>query len=64
MTIQLALLERAVSHFVGSDGSAKGRDVHSRVPWKKISEWMRSRGSSYTFAPATCAKKYRDMHTS
>ncbi|EME89058.1 uncharacterized protein MYCFIDRAFT_89639 [Pseudocercospora fijiensis CIRAD86] len=59
----LQLLEHAVSHFERFDGTVRGREVHSRVPWKKISDWMRSRGSSYTFAPATCAKKYRELHS-
>ncbi|KXT17189.1 hypothetical protein AC579_349 [Pseudocercospora musae] len=59
----LQLLEQAVSHFERFDGIVRGREVHSRVPWKKISDWMRSRGSSYTFAPATCAKKYRELHS-
>ncbi|KXT00278.1 hypothetical protein AC578_1210 [Pseudocercospora eumusae] len=59
----LQLLEQAVNHFGRFDGTVRGREAHSRVPWKKISDWMRSRGSSYTFAPATCAKKYRELHS-
>lgn len=26
-----------------------------------MSKWMRSKGSSYEFAPATCAKKWMEI---
>ncbi|KAK5172091.1 uncharacterized protein LTR77_003729 [Saxophila tyrrhenica] len=58
----IALLRRAVKHF-RQDGveSSRNRRAAKKMPWKKIGEWMQEHGSSYTFAPATCAKKWDEI---
>lgn len=56
----LDLLDKAVRRFSGFDGS--GRDRNGRMPWKKVSEWMSKKGSTYVFAPATCAKKFKELN--
>ncbi|EME49572.1 hypothetical protein DOTSEDRAFT_20009 [Dothistroma septosporum NZE10] len=56
----LGLLDKAVRRFSGLDGS--GRDRNGRMPWKKVSEWMSKKGSTYVFAPATCAKKFKELN--
>ncbi len=57
----VALLRRAVKHYrqegVGDPSARRGT---KKIPWKKVGEWMQEHGSSYTFAPATCAKKWAD----
>ena len=49
---QLELLRKAVAKYDTDGGS---------LPWKKMSKWMKSKGSSYEFAPATCAKKWQEI---
>ncbi|KAK4507010.1 hypothetical protein PRZ48_000744 [Zasmidium cellare] len=52
------LLHDAIDIFVDSESA---RDNHGRIPWKKISDWMKENGSSYTFAGATCARKWKAL---
>ncbi|SMR51956.1 unnamed protein product [Zymoseptoria tritici ST99CH_3D1] len=57
----IELLMEGVDYYVEQSGvHQRGADLRGRVPWKKISEWMKRRGSSYLFAPATCAKKWKE----
>ena len=49
---QLELLKQAVDKF-DQDGGP--------MPWKKMSQWMKKKGCSYEFAPATCAKKWAEV---
>ena len=54
----LALLRRAVTRL---RPGTQTRRAKQKIPWKKVGEWMQEHGSSYTFAPATCAKKWEEM---
>ncbi|KAF2172919.1 hypothetical protein M409DRAFT_16874 [Zasmidium cellare ATCC 36951] len=54
----IRLLEDAVDMFADS---VSARYNHGRIPWKKISDWMKDNGSSYTFAGATCARKWKAL---
>ncbi|KJX99785.1 hypothetical protein TI39_contig352g00016 [Zymoseptoria brevis] len=57
----IELLMEGVDYYVEQRGvHQRGADLRGRVPWKRISEWMKRRGSSYLFAPATCAKKWKE----
>lgn len=56
--LQVRLLEDAIEMYVDSESA---RDSHGRIPWKKISNWMKENGSSYTFAGATCARKWKAL---
>lgn len=53
MELQLELLRRAVEKHDRDGGS---------LPWKKMAGWMKKKGSSYEFAPATCAKKWAEIN--
>ncbi|KAI4725876.1 hypothetical protein E4T49_06326 [Aureobasidium sp. EXF-10728] len=67
----ITLLVDAVEYFSEpSQGSTsrktnvRQRSNSTKLPWKKVAEWMFSHGASYPFAGATCAKKWeqiRDM---
>jgi hypothetical protein len=55
-------LHEGVEHFVSEySGSSKKEKPFRKLPWKKISQWMKDEGSSYLFAPATCAKKWEEI---
>ncbi|KAI5370048.1 hypothetical protein Slin14017_G009270 [Septoria linicola] len=56
----LRLLDRAVSRFSGTHGRGRGRDG-GRLPWKKVAEYLVQHGSSYHFAAATCARKWKEI---
>ncbi|KAK5136219.1 hypothetical protein LTR08_003826 [Meristemomyces frigidus] len=55
----VVLLRRAVAHF-SRDQHLEGRARVSvrKIPWKKISTWIKVNGGTYLFAPATCASKW------
>ncbi|KAK3711706.1 hypothetical protein LTR37_009483 [Vermiconidia calcicola] len=58
----VTLLRRAVKYYVREDSASPClRRGAKKMPWKKVSEWMHERGSSYFFAPATCAKKWEEL---
>ncbi|KAK3720157.1 hypothetical protein LTR37_003981 [Vermiconidia calcicola] len=58
----VTLLRRAVKYYVREDAASPcSRRGAKKMPWKKVSEWMHERGSSYFFAPATCAKKWEEL---
>ncbi|KAM3419156.1 hypothetical protein BST61_g5100 [Cercospora zeina] len=54
------LLRRAVARFSGQHGRGRGRDS-GRLPWKQVSDYLTQEGSSYHFAAATCARKWKDL---
>ena len=54
MPSQLELLAEAVEKFDRGEGA--------NLPWKKMAKWMKKEGSSYLFAPATCAKKWQEIN--
>ena len=59
---QVSLLRRGVSRFADETGpSPRMRNSSHKMPWKKISDWMVRHDSSYNFAPATCAKKWKEV---
>ncbi|KAH9838202.1 hypothetical protein Tdes44962_MAKER08206 [Teratosphaeria destructans] len=49
------LLRKGVAKF-----TKKMKTSRSKIPWKKICEWMVEQGASYSFAPATCAKVWQE----
>ena len=51
---QLDLLRDAVERYDRGNGAA--------LPWQKMAKWMKKEGSSYEFAPATCAKKWQEIN--
>ncbi|KAI5195197.1 hypothetical protein E4T39_08344 [Aureobasidium subglaciale] len=62
------LLVEAVEHFSEASQGPSSRKVNmrqkantSKLPWKKVAEWMLSHGASYPFAGATCAKKWEQI---
>ena len=59
---QVELLSEAVEYFLAEPSkSARKRKPFRKLPWKKISQWMKDNGSSYLFAPATCARKWEEI---
>ena len=59
---QIRLLRRGVAHAkkLRTEG-AYNRSRSSKLPWKYIAQYMEKHGSSYSFAPATCAKKWDEL---
>ncbi|KAI5239867.1 hypothetical protein E4T42_08541 [Aureobasidium subglaciale] len=62
------LLVEAVEHFAETSQGPSSRKANmrqkantSKLPWKKVAEWMLSHGASYPFAGATCAKKWEQI---
>ena len=59
---QINLLSFAVKKLSSHIGlTPRGRKNWRKMPWKKISQWMKENGASYIFAPATCAKKWAEI---
>ncbi|CAD0090831.1 unnamed protein product [Aureobasidium mustum] len=65
---QIMLLIEAVEYFSEASqesssrkSNARQRGTANKLPWKKVAEWMLSRGASYPFAGATCAKKWEQI---
>lgn len=59
---KVRLLRRGVAyHRKLRNEGAYNRHRDGKLPWGHISTWMREHGSSYTFAPATCKKKYDEI---
>ncbi|GAB7326180.1 hypothetical protein MBLNU13_g10179t3 [Cladosporium sp. NU13] len=58
----IRLLRRGVAHAkrLRAQG-AYNRIRSSKLPWKYIAQYMEEHGSSYSFAPATCAKKWDEL---
>ncbi|KAF2211623.1 hypothetical protein CERZMDRAFT_98504 [Cercospora zeae-maydis SCOH1-5] len=56
------LLREAVARFSSQHDLGRGRDS-GRLPWKKISDYLKQEGVSYPFAAATCARKWKDLGT-
>jgi hypothetical protein len=56
------LLRRGVA-YVSRQPAVNGnrRRRTGKLPWKDISEYIRQHGGSYSFAPATCAKKWDEV---
>lgn len=57
------LLRRGVA-FIDSRPAASGSNKRRRtgkLPWKDISAYIRQHGGSYSFAPATCARKWDEV---
>lgn len=59
---QVRLLRRGVAHSkkLRTEG-AYNRIRGTKLPWKYIAQYMEDHGSSYSFAPATCAKKWDEL---
>ncbi|KAG9686809.1 hypothetical protein KCU95_g6289, partial [Aureobasidium melanogenum] len=64
----IMLLIGAVEHFTEAStesssrkGNMRQRNTASKLPWKKVAEWMLAHGASYPFAGATCAKKWEQI---
>ncbi|KAK4545582.1 hypothetical protein LTR36_002932 [Oleoguttula mirabilis] len=49
------LLREAVEH---CSRNGKGAAASRKIPWKRVSEYVKSNGGTYLFAPATCARKW------
>jgi hypothetical protein len=62
MNSQIHLLRRGVAraHKLRGEG-AYNRSRSSKLPWKHIAEYIEKHGGSYSFAPATCAKKWDEV---
>lgn len=65
---QIMLLVEAVESFSEASQGSSSRKTNmrqksnmSKLPWKKVAEWMLSHGASYPFAGATCAKKWEQI---
>lgn len=59
---QLQILDDAVTRFSGSQGPGRGRGREGgRLPWKKVSDYLLHHGSTYHFAAATCARKWKEL---
>ncbi|KAK6436479.1 hypothetical protein LTR95_007330 [Oleoguttula sp. CCFEE 5521] len=59
------LLHRAIAHHQKRMELGKqGRARDGKLPWKRISVWIKEHGGSYLFAPATCAKKWEEVEES
>ena len=59
----IRLLRRGVA-YVSRQPAVNGTNRRCRtgkLPWKDISAYIRQHGGSYTFAPATCAKKWDEV---
>lgn len=56
----LRILHRAVTRFSSARGRSGARDG-GRLPWKKISDYLVHNGSTYHFAAATCARKWKEL---
>ena len=56
------LLRRGVA-FVSRQPAVNGnrRRRTGKLPWKDISAYIREHGGTYSFAPATCAKKWEEV---
>ncbi|KAL2031765.1 hypothetical protein VTO58DRAFT_107116 [Aureobasidium pullulans] len=64
----IMLLVEAVESFSEASQGPSSRKTNmrqksnmSKLPWKKVAEWMLSHGASYPFAGATCAKKWEQI---
>ncbi|KAK6436787.1 hypothetical protein LTR95_007026, partial [Oleoguttula sp. CCFEE 5521] len=58
----IRLLHRAINHHQKRMELGKqGRTRDGKLPWKRISVWIKEHGGSYLFAPATCAKKWEEV---
>nr|OQO24574.1 hypothetical protein B0A51_09731 [Rachicladosporium sp. CCFEE 5018] len=58
----IRLLHRAIAHNQKRMELGKlGRTRDGKLPWKRISVWIKEHGGSYLFAPATCAKKWEEV---
>ncbi|THY61005.1 hypothetical protein D6C97_03610 [Aureobasidium pullulans] len=64
----IMLLVEAVESFSEASQGSSSRKTNmrqksnmSKLPWKKVAEWMLSHGASYPFAGATCAKKWEQI---
>jgi hypothetical protein len=61
-TTQIRLLRRGVARAHKHRGEgAYIRSRSSKLPWKHIAEYIEEHGGSYSFAPATCAKKWDEV---
>jgi hypothetical protein len=56
-TIQLRLLEKAVR----SLAHTSDLNNSSKVPWKKVAEYIVAHGGSYHFGNSTCRKRWDDL---
>jgi hypothetical protein len=58
----VCLLRRGVT-YVSRQPAVNGnrRRRTGKLPWKDISAYIRQHGGSYSFAPATCAKKWEEV---
>ena len=66
---QMHLLRAAVLFNTGktddlSDDQLRATIDANKVPWKKVSEYMKVHGSSYEFGYATCKKKWIERYGS
>ena len=61
-TQQVRLLRRGVAHAkkLRAEG-AYNRARSTKLPWKYIAGYIEEHGGSYSFAPATCAKKWDEL---
>lgn len=59
----MRLLRRGVARAkkLRSEG-AYNRTRSNKLPWKFIAEYVEDHGASYSFAAATCAKKWEEMN--
>jgi hypothetical protein len=59
---QIRLLRRGVAHAkkLRTEG-AYIRTRSTKLPWKYIAEYIEEHGGTYSFAPATCAKKWDEL---
>ena len=58
----LRLLRRVVAYVSRQPaGNGNRRRRTGKLPWKDVSEYIRQHGGSYSFAPATCAKKWDEV---
>ena len=60
---QVRLLRRGVAHAkqLRTEGAYNRIRSSSKLPWKYIAQYMEEHGSSYSFAPATFAKKWDEL---
>ncbi|CAK4031485.1 Hypothetical predicted protein [Lecanosticta acicola] len=56
----IELLRNAVKRYK-DEGDSDGSYHGNRIPWKRVSEWMKRNGSTYPFAGPTCAKKWKEI---
>lgn len=60
--MQVRLLKRAVTvHLKRKAAGNYAKMREGKVPWKRISAWIKDNGGSYLFAPATCARKWDEV---